>query len=243
MTEQFNSTLAQFTPSTAEKIYGELYQYCASEQMDEQDAQEAFAHMMVWFEVQIEPLAQSYGLLTLGGLIDNGKLKSEEVAPQVSAFFKKATGLVTDFQVLDHENRFVHFVSHFAYLAGSCCEQFNDTENELVDIVVSLVELFLAAPDAYYCGEELLVARAMLEAYLTDDVFEEMLSKLSPEQVMQEADDWDAAAVNIWGAGTIRENHKRQLIMALHGLNLLLKEKPNSVFKPLLVKILEAKFG
>jgi len=243
MSNSFEGILARFTPATAEQVYGELYQFCASDDMDEAAALTAFESLLQWFETERSPLAKSYGLLILGGLIDSSKLQNAQALPTICSLFAGQARLVDDYRVLDEADRFVHFVSHFAYLAGSCCEQFGDVENELSGIVVALLELFLAAPQAYWCGEGLLVARVMLEATLSDVVFAQLLDGLCPEPVMQNADQWEDAAVKTWQVATVRENHKRQLVMALQGLNLRLKEKSNSVFAPLLAEILETSFG
>jgi len=243
MADSFQDILARFTPAAAEQIYGELYQFCASDEMDEAAARVAFECLLQWVESEKSPLAHSYGLLMLGGLIDSGKLQSDEVLARVRVIFAAQAALVDDYRILDDQNRFVHFVSHFAYLAGSCCEQFGQVEDDLSDVVLALVDLFLAAPDAYWCGEELLVARVMLEANLSVGVFDQMLDDLRPELVMQDADHWGDDAVPQWRSAMVRETHKRQLVMALQGLNLLLKQKPATTFKSVLADIVEVRFG
>jgi len=243
MTDHFKIVLDRFTPTTAEQTYGELYQYCASDEFDEAAALSGFSHLVAWMDAKKDPLVQLYGLLILGGLIDCEKLPADVVQKQINELFTTWASQVTNFDVLDNEYRFVHFVSHFAYLAGSCCEQYNDGVDGLKYVVQSMVDLFLAAPEAYWCGEELLVARMMLEANLLDETFAKMLVGLKPELVVQDADRWDEAAVSIWKIGTVRENHKRQLVMALQGLNLLLKEKPAHMFEPLMTEIVESRFG
>ncbi|WP_299347299.1 hypothetical protein [uncultured Maritalea sp.] len=234
MSDKFQEILQQFMPKTEEKTYGALYQYCTSGQMNEDKAARAFEVFVAWFDAQEEPLAQSYGLLILGGLIDSGQLK---VRAQILAFFVERAGLVSDYSVLDDDNRFLHFLSHFAYLAGSCVEHLNDKIDGLNGVVSALVDLYLRAPTALWCGEEMLVAN------LSEAAFAALLVRLNPEVVMQDADNWDDAAMMRWQDAVVHENHKRQLVMALHGMNVKLARKPAEMFAPIIGAHYAGKFG
>ncbi len=138
------------------------------------------------------------------------------------------------------EYRFVHFVSHFAYLAGSLCEQFADQKQDVEAIVFALVDLYLRAPSAYWCGEELLLARVILDANMVEQKRDELFAKLMPIGAPQDADGWDAAAARLWQAARIEENHKRQLLMALNAVN---QKRANEVPVSPVATLVDAHYG
>ncbi|MCF4096887.1 hypothetical protein [Maritalea mediterranea] len=77
----------------------------------------------------------------------------------------------------------------------------------------------MQSPEPYWCGEELLMARVMLEARLGRETMEKHFSKLKPADTPQDADNRDAAAAMKWQALRVVEHHKRQLVFALNAVN------------------------
>ena len=219
MSDKLSELLARFREENAEKCYGAYYQYCASGQLGAEDAEKALVQIVSWIRDSKAALTKSYGLLMLGGLVDSGKLAPIKAAPLVAELFIEQSQKVTDFGVLSAQRRFVHFVSHFAYLAGSICEQFTDQKQDIEAIVFALVDLYLRAPSAYWCGEELLLARVVVDANMDEQKHDELFAKLMPTGAPQDADGWDATAARQWQAVRISENHKRQLVMALHAVS------------------------
>lgn len=238
MTQFISEKLKQFDAKKAEQIYGEIYQYCQGDGFSAEEANLALTDFMVWIE-RGDLIEQSYGLLFIGAVIDSGKLRRNAEERLVAFFIEKAR-LVENFAVLDDENRFVHLVSHFAYLAASYCEQFGGHQQTIVE---QMVMLFLRAPEPHWCGEELLVARLMLEVNLPDKVFKQFIVSLKPQIVRQSADQWGSAEANAWRKATLVEAHKRQLLMALQCVNSKMSVKPPTLFRSSNKAIFATKFG
>jgi len=240
MSDELSELLARFREENAEKCYGAYYQYCASGQLGAEDAEKALVQIVSWIRDSKATLAKSYGLLMLGGLIDSAKLTPIKAAPLVAELFIEQSQKVADFGVLSAQRRFVHFVSHFAYLAGSICEQFTDQKQDIEAIVFALVDLYLRAPSAYWCGEELLLARVVVDANMDEQKHDELFAKLMPTGASQDADDWDAAAARQWQAVRISENHKRQLVMALHAVD---QKRANELPTSKVATLIDAHYG
>jgi hypothetical protein len=232
------SKLESFTPKSAEQIYGEIYKHCQTPDFSADEARSGMVDIMA-FGTSDDLVQHSYALLMLGAVIDSGKLPQDD-AGKIEAYFIEHALKVSHFEVLNQANNFVHLVSHFAYLAASYCEQFDVDQHKIID---EMLALYLRAPSPYWCGVELLVARLLLEAKLPDVQFDERVSSLQPQTVMQQADQWDAGAVALWQKAMIVENHKRQLLMALQLVNGELLSKPSAKLTPFNKAIFASKFG
>ncbi len=244
MSERLSELLAHFCEDNAEQTYGKYYKYCASDELDAAGAEEALHQMVAWINSSESSVFKSYGLLMLGGLVDSGKLHGKIAAPMISELFVQQSQSVTSFDVLNHERKFVHFVSHFGYLAGSFCEQFGSNKTEVGTIVLALMDLYLRAPLTYWCGEALLLARVILDAGLAEEKFDAMLARILPIVVLQDADNWDAEAADRWRLQLVLENHKRQLAMALHAVDQNNgKALPSSSIAELVAAHCKAMFG
>lgn len=243
MSDKLHEMLSSFREDNAEKTYMEFYQYCTKTTFSSADAQDVMAMLMAWLEEQDGAIAQSFGLLMLGGLIDCGKLDPQDMAPQVADMFVRKAKAVDDFGVLDAQHHFVHFVSHFAYLAGSFCEQFKAVRAECEAVVASLLDLYLRSPESYWCAEELLVARVLLETQLSQETSKQLFSKLRPMATPQDADNWDATAAMQWQALRVVEHHKRQLVMALNVVNAEIDGGAEAAIEPLVRAHYENMFG
>lgn len=219
MSNRLSEILAGFREENAEETYGAYYQFCATANLDAVGAANALVQIVSWIADADRAVAKSYGLLMLGGLVDSGKLQAKTSMPLIAEQFVRQADSISEFDVVNGEYRFVHFVSHFAYLAGSLCAQFADQKQEVEAIVFALVDLYLRAPSAYWCGEELLLARVIVDANMVEQKRDELFAKLVPIGAPQDADGWDAAAARQWQAARIEENHKRQLVMALNAVN------------------------
>jgi hypothetical protein len=243
MSDKLHEMLSSFREDNAEKTYMEFYQYCTKTDFSSAGAQDVLAMLMAWLEEQHGAIAQSFGLLMLGGLIDSGKLDPQDVAPKIADLFVRTAKAVDDFRVLDSQHHFVHFISHFAYLAGSFCEQFKAACAECEAVAASLLDLYLRASEPYWCAEELLVARVMLEAQLSREASNQLFSKLKPVATPQDADNWDATAAMQWQALRVVEHHKRQLVMALNVVNAEIDGDAAVAIEPLVRAHYESMFG
>lgn len=242
MPDKFNNILAVFREDRAERTYRESCHYCAGAAFSTADARAALEQLLVWIEKRDDAIARSYGLLMLSGLIDGGKL-DPRAARLIADMFMRQSKEIEDFRVLDAQHHFVHFVSHFAYLAGSFCEQFAAAVAECEAVVVSLVDLYLRASAPYWCAEEVLVARVILEARLSHEATEQLFSRLKPVATPQDADNWDAAAAMQWQALRVVEHHKRQLVLALNAVNAEIEVDATAAIAPLVRAHYENMFG
>lgn len=243
MPDLLHDILSDFREDRAEQTYTEFYHFCTDAAFRTTDAQAVLEQLLAWIEGRDGAIAQSFGLLMLGGLIDSGKLEPQGAAPQIADLFVRQAKAVDDFRVLDAQHHFVHFVSHFAYLAGSFCEQFAAARVDCEAVVASLLDLYLQSPDPYWCAEELLMARVMLEARLSREATEKQFSKLKPVVTPQDADNWDAAAAMQWQAQRVVEHHKRQLVMALNVVNAEIDGGAATAIAPLVRDHYENMFG
>ncbi|MCF4096888.1 hypothetical protein [Maritalea mediterranea] len=141
MPTKLHEMLSTFREDKADQTYTAFYHYCTDAAFSTADAQDALEELLSWIDEPDGVIAQSYGVLMLGGLIDSGKLEPQRAAPQIAELFVRQAKAVDDFCVLDAQHQFVHFVSHFAYLAGSFCEHFASARADCERVVASLLDL------------------------------------------------------------------------------------------------------
>lgn len=235
MINLFYTMLADFSENKAEQTYGEFYNACANSAMSEADAADVLRILLDWKDAQQSAVAHSYGLLMLGGLIDSGKLNQRAAAAPIADEFLRQCRTVDDFRVLDSGQKFIHFVSHLAYLAGSYCGQFHAMKELCQTVTLALLDLFLRSSEPYWCGEELLVARVVLDADLSG---EDLRERLTPSKVMQDADSWNVEAVRLWQSSVVVQSHKRQLVMALNAV----RSKSNSITDSVIEHLVDAHY-
>lgn len=157
-----------------------------------------------------DPVLKSYCFLLLGAVVDSSEL-SKDACQKLVGFLEAELNSLSDFTLKDSQGRYIHYLSHMAYLAGSLRQH-----TDISAIYDSLLSAYLRA-DLQICGnEEVVIAEVLLGAKSVGD----MLARLT----RQESEPLPPI---------ILEANKKALWMAMFVLNCTLKKHDTTLFAPL----------
>ncbi|MEE9454178.1 MAG: hypothetical protein V3V13_07340 [Paracoccaceae bacterium] len=165
------------------------------------------------FHAHRDPVLRSYCFLLLSAVVDSGTL-SKEACQETADFLVQELRALTDFSLKDDQGRYIHYLSHMGYLAGSLRGR-----TDMGDLYEALLNAYLRS-DVQVCGhEDVVLGEVLLDAPNLAD-FLGRLKGQAPQ-----------------GASMARfhaEANKRALWLAMYGLNTRLKRQDPAVFAPLL---------
>ncbi len=195
------------TADTCEAKYQLFYPAC---QAAEFAADETAVRVEGIFHASADAVVKSYCFLVLGAIVDSGQL-SDEATQRTTRFLETELNSLTEFALKDEKGRYIHYLSHMAYLAGSL-QKYND----ITPIYEALFCAYLRA-DEQICGnEDVVIAEVLLGAA---DVAN-MLARLMRQ-------------VGEPSPPVIPEANKKALWLAMFALNGRLKKHDPALFVPL----------
>lgn len=155
-----------------------------------------------------DPVLKSYCFLLLGAVVDSGKL-SRDACQKLVEFLAAELNSLTDYTLKDDQGRYIHYLSHMAFLAGSLRES-----ADITPIYEALLSAYLRA-DVQICGgEDVVVAEVLLGAKNVSDVLARLTRQEGEPPLILEA-------------------NKKSLWMAMFVLNGALKKHGAALFAPL----------
>lgn len=158
--------LATLDADAWEVTYGDFYQACAKGDgaISLADAFAMAGHG--------SPTVRSYGLLFMGALVDGGRLKPGDYNRIEVHVVGLLEGL-QDYRVKDEEGRFIHFLSHAAFLADSL------KPHRIGKIPAVLLNAYLRANEPLRMNEDVTVGDYLLTT-LGSLEFAKTLERLVP---------------------------------------------------------------
>ena len=144
--------------------------------------------------------------------MDFGAL-SATACQEMTGFLENELNLLTNFDLKDDQGRYIHYLSHMAFLAGSL-----QKPADITPVYAALLSAYLRA-DVQICGgEDVVIAEVLLGAAAMEDILVRLTRQIpeggTPPPVIPEA-------------------NKKALWMAMFVLNEALKKHDAALFTPL----------
>ncbi|HIP23066.1 MAG TPA: hypothetical protein EYG79_05665 [Rhodobacteraceae bacterium] len=196
------------SPETAEELYQKFYPACAIAKLTPTQAQDVFDRILALYAETDDPTLQSYCLLYFGAVVDTRALNPNTLE-HLSHVLDKTLAALKDFRVKDSHGRYIHFLSHAAYLAQSIYDAGGTINWE------ALLEAYLRAEGPLVWHEDLVLADCLLGMVPKED-FASLLARLAS------GDSEGAKASN-----------KRALWMAMKVINTQTRQHDDAAFTKL----------
>ena len=213
-----NKILDNIRADGIEAAYGLFYAACQTPEFEGAEAMAGRIYTM--FHTSKDPVLQSYCYLFLGALVDSGKLDTD-ACQNAADFLQGQLKILSDFQPMDTDGRFIHFISHMTFLAESLQPYI-----ELTPLIEPLLLAYMRSDVQFTYNEDVVLAGYLL---ITSDAllsFEKILKTLTP-------------AKNTGVENRISEANKKALWMAMFVLNEKLKLQDKTLFAPLVNSLAE----
>jgi len=202
--------LEDITASNCEAVYQVFYPACQSGNFD---AAQVVVRINQVFRRARDPVLRSYCYLLLGAVVDSGILP-ENLYQEITGFLVQELRGLTDFSLADNHGRYIHYLSHMGYLAGSLRDH-----TDIGELYNALLGAYLRADVPICANEDVVIAEVLLGA--------PHVAGFLPRLESQKQQGTLASHV-------ISEANKRALWMAMFVLNERLEKQDSAIFTRLI---------
>lgn len=212
--------LTQESAQDIELIYAQFYQYCEECTFSAQDAEKLANYILQKHEDAANPRVESYCFLFLGAVLDTALITPFTTA-NIFKFLSNQISQIVNFEALDADNNFIHFMNHVTFCAESLVKTPSITADQTAEIVNGLLTAYLRSDIIFGFNEDILLADFILKYQLDQTEFQKTLSRLSPSK------DQHPPNLRIFAA---KQANKRNLWTTMLALNHQLKIQDKATF-------------